>query len=535
MKSNSRVISISLLLFVSLLCTSFSGGANQPPYEPYDPDPMTGTYNVDVNQDISWSGGDPDGDPVTYDVYFGVDDFTLPLVSANQTETTYDPGTMEPFTVYKWIIVAWDDHDASRVGPTWDFRTEPGDNNPPYTPQCPHPYDEDTDVPLDQILSWTSGDPDGDPVTFDVYFGTSTSPPLVSANQSAMSYDPDLDADTTYYWRVVAWDSYDAHSSGALWMFTTGTGDGNHPPYEPSAPTPADEAVNISLHPILSWNGGDPDGDNVTYDIYFDTDASPGLLIANHTTTSYPLTGLSPDTLYYWQILARDNHSASTTGPLWRFTTGTNHPPNRPHTPMPANGSPAVNLTPVLSVKVVDPDNDVLDVWFYDAADDSLIGVVSEVNSSSRAEVVWSGLSYNTTYSWYAMVSDGYEINTSETWVFITKPAPVLPVNISWERGLGVHVVLSTTSSEELTVDWSLNITSKRGFLPIDEHFEGIAFVADEADTVVSLFPKGWGRVTVTLILESAPYQSIEIIRNGLLLRHRLLLFPSFDFIQSLE
>lgn len=40
-------------------------------------------------------------------------------------------------------------------------------------------------------LSWTAGDLDvGDTVTYDVYFGTSTSPPLVSNDQSGRTYDP---------------------------------------------------------------------------------------------------------------------------------------------------------------------------------------------------------------------------------------------------------------------------------------------------------------------------------------------------------
>lgn len=67
------------------------------------------------------------------------------------------------------------------------------------------------------------GDPDsGDSVRYDVYFGMTLSPPLVSESQPTASYDPGiLEYETTYYWRIVSWDSHHAYTSGNLWSFTT--------------------------------------------------------------------------------------------------------------------------------------------------------------------------------------------------------------------------------------------------------------------------------------------------------------------------
>jgi hypothetical protein len=95
-------------------------------------------------------------------------------------------------------------------------------NTQPYAPHDPIPSDGDTDVGVDIDLSWKGGDPDGDNVTYDVYFGNSSSPEKVSWNQSEVEYDPGiLDFETTYYWRVVAWDEYGASTEGTLWHFTT--------------------------------------------------------------------------------------------------------------------------------------------------------------------------------------------------------------------------------------------------------------------------------------------------------------------------
>ncbi len=62
-----------------------------------------------------------------------------------------------------------------------------------------------------------------------------------------------------------------------------------------------------------------------------------------------------------------------------------------------------------------------MDVSFYDASDGSLIGTDSSVASGNTASVTWSGLSYSTTYSWYAVADDGSATTTSSTWQFTTE------------------------------------------------------------------------------------------------------------------
>ena len=60
-------------------------------------------------------------------------------------------------------------------------------NLPPNQPSSPNPANGATNVPINSDLSWTGGDPNpGDTVTYDVYFGTSSTPPKVGYNQSAV-------------------------------------------------------------------------------------------------------------------------------------------------------------------------------------------------------------------------------------------------------------------------------------------------------------------------------------------------------------
>jgi len=99
-----------------------------------------------------------------------------------------------------------------------------------------------------------------------------------------------------------------------------------------------------------------------------------------------------------------------------------NHPPSKPASPSPADGSDRVPLALVLSVQVSDFDWDPITVVFYESGTATPIGTASAVPSGSRAYVEWSGLSYSTTYNWYAMTDDG-EGGTalSNTWSFTTR------------------------------------------------------------------------------------------------------------------
>jgi hypothetical protein len=119
----------------------------------------------------------------------------------------------------------------------------------------------------------------------------------------------------------------DTDALATLWEFQTTEGANkpylevyyNNPPYAPTNPSPPDGATNQPTSLTLSWTGGDPDGDAVTYDVYFGTSSSPPK-VGSTTSTSYQVSGLALNTTYYWQIVASDGRLTSS-GPVWRFTT----------------------------------------------------------------------------------------------------------------------------------------------------------------------------------------------------------------------
>ena len=104
----------------------------------------------------------------------------------------------------------------------------------------------------------------------------------------------------------------------------------NSAPRVPGNPSPANGAVNVAIldegspAPVtLAWSGGDPNPwDTVVYDLYAGPSADALSLVSSDIgTTAYDLSGLAGGATYYWQIVARDDTGAETTGPVWHFTT----------------------------------------------------------------------------------------------------------------------------------------------------------------------------------------------------------------------
>lgn len=181
-------------------------------------------------------------------------------------------------------------------------------DNPPSIPSNPDPYDNKANVNTDYKLSWTGGDIDNDPVTYDVYFGDTSPPPKVQSNQSGTTYDPGiLKDDTTYYWMIVAWDIYGMMNSGPVWTFST---KGNNPPNPPTKPSGQTICWVNKLY-YYSTKSADPDGDQLYYKWFWgDGNTSDWIgpydsnivVSASHTWTKKGM--------YHVMVKAKDIHGA---------------------------------------------------------------------------------------------------------------------------------------------------------------------------------------------------------------------------------
>ena len=289
------------------------GAENNPPYVPSNPNPEDGATDVSINADLSWAGGDPDpDDTITYDVCFGTTS-PPPQVVWGQSDTMYDPGTMNYNTQYFWKIVAWDNHGEDVEGPIWSFTTMEEPNQPPYVPSNPNPEDHATNVSINVDLSWTGGDPDpGDTVTYDVFFGASSPPPKMVSNQSYVIFDPELNYNTTYYLKIVAWDDHGASTDGPIWEFETApTQDTASPEISNTSITmsdPADIQMGFAWENIACTVRDNVDVDEVFLNITYpdSTKTSVSMINVIGTYNYYYNTSLSQYGNYSHSIWAND-------------------------------------------------------------------------------------------------------------------------------------------------------------------------------------------------------------------------------------
>jgi hypothetical protein len=255
-----------------------------------------------------------------------------------------------------------------------DMQTMVPGSPPP--PVYPVPTDGASgQMPMLDLLWHRSVGPD--PVlNWEIYFGTTTPPPLVATIPLGPQYYPTyhvegLELNTTYYWQVVALGENETSTAGALWSFSTGMG--GEPPDPPAFPEPKNGATGVGLPHYLGWSTHDPEGESMDYDIYLGTDPDPPLY-ASHQYWCCGSTGafnqpvpLQSLTTYYWRVVARDPGGNETSSPVWYYTTGANHEPLVPDTPIPPDNAPDFSSSTLdLKWQGGDPDHHSLlyDVYF---------------------------------------------------------------------------------------------------------------------------------------------------------------------------
>ncbi len=100
------------------------------------------------------------------------------------------------------------------------------------------------------------------------------------------------------------------------------------PPDQPVYSSPSSGASIQSDTASLRWNAGLW---AYKYDIYFGTSANPPLLAANVDLgnslsatdyVDYTVTGLLPDTTYYWRVVSKTMANMTASGAVWNFRTG---------------------------------------------------------------------------------------------------------------------------------------------------------------------------------------------------------------------
>ena len=164
--------------------------------------PSNGGNVTTPSATLKWSGTDDSA--LIYDVYLGTDP-SPPLVTTI-TSQQYTPGSLPFNATYYWHVVARDLDGGESSTPTWSF-THSSANQPPTVPTNLSPPDGATNTGLSITLEWQCTDPEGKPLEFDVYFGTTEPLPMVRNLLIKTSFSiQGLAPSTLYKWRIVARD-----------------------------------------------------------------------------------------------------------------------------------------------------------------------------------------------------------------------------------------------------------------------------------------------------------------------------------------
>jgi hypothetical protein len=204
-----------------------------------------------------------------------------------------------------------------------------------------------------------------------------------------------------------------------------------NPPNKPNTPDPADNSTGVSISAVLSWNCSDPDGDALTYDVYFGIKSPPSIIVHNQSTKTYNPETMNYSTPYYWQIVAWDNHSESSIGPQWEFITEAkeNTPPVF-GTPSPTNGSINNPLNLTWSIPINDSDGDSFS-WWIQCSNGQKTNKTGASNGTKSLSLL--SLAYTTTYKVWVNATDptGSNLYTRKWYTFKTKQTQGMNVIIT--------------------------------------------------------------------------------------------------------
>lgn len=376
---------------------------------------------------LTWSGSDPDGDPITYNVYFNGN-----LVLGGTTLTSWTTPALQGNTTYTWRVDVKDSPPSgtslTTTGPTWTFKTE---SDPTAVSLSSPSNNAIVNAASGATLVWTGGDsPDNcSGIRYTLYLDQTTNPStVVGSNLTNKSLTvSNLQHGVWYYWKVVVTNTLGVTKTSAVWRFLL-----NRPPVTPHTPFPTHQNIEVPVSiPQLTWECSDPDGDSILYDVYFGTSATPPLVASGITLKNWtiPTGTLQWNTRYYWKIVASDTWS-TTTGPIWWFVC--NRYPGEPYDPVPYDGKRGVLPDITFEWKCDDPDipwGDSLSFRIY--AKEETWGSFMQVGATTQfyckppfdfTEGVW--------VTWYVVARDSWGLETTgPTWTFKVNRSPVPPFN----------------------------------------------------------------------------------------------------------
>lgn len=250
----------------------------------------------------------------------GLFDVTVEKSETAQTATVTLP--QDGFGVFDLLAIVRDPGGLSDTAAViLDVRPS---NDPPNVPVYSAPADgmEGLEIPVE--MRWTGGDPEGDAVTYEVRVGTTEGGlQPIATDVTAPSYDAGaLGAGTTYFWQIVTVDAGGARTEGEIRRFTTAP--------DVTAPvflTPPRDTLVTASTALVVWDTNETSTSTVRIGLSASLADSADFAAAGNQFLvlrhEVQLSGLVPNTTYFYRAASRDLFGNETGSAIGSFTTST--------------------------------------------------------------------------------------------------------------------------------------------------------------------------------------------------------------------
>ena len=341
------------VLAINAIGQSFTSNVDDAttPTVPGAPTSLTATASGSTTIDLSWTAPSSDGgSPITgYRITVspnGTSGWSDLVATTNSTTTTYSHTGLAPGTTRHYRVLA-----INAIGQS--FTSNVDDATTPTVPGAPTSLTATASGSTTIDLSWTAPSSDGgSPITgYRITVspnGTSGWSDLVATtNSTTTTYShTGLAPGTTRHYRVLAINAIGQSFTSNVDDATTATAN-----TVPGAPTGLTATADGTTAIDLSWTEpADNGGASISgYKIEDSPNGSSGWteLVANHTSTSYSHTGLSPGTTRHYRVSAINSVGTGSASNVANATTGTaNTVPGAPTgLTATADGTTAIDLS----------------------------------------------------------------------------------------------------------------------------------------------------------------------------------------------
>jgi len=238
----------------------------------------------------------------------------LMVNDSNMTDTVLDVGFLESHSKYYWRVRGL---NPSFIG-FWSTTSSFSLNSPPDSPELNRPANLETNVPINPSFIWeeqSNVDSFQLQISFDESFLTVFIDTSNIIGDSIRLYQ--FNYNTTYYWRVKAFNSSGESTWSQVFSFTTSL----PVPLTPVPFYPPDLSFGLDITLELLWEQSEF---AETYHLQVAEDSLFSILLIDSTnihSTSLISENFNPNTDYYWRVKAFNSIGESLWSQVFYFTT----------------------------------------------------------------------------------------------------------------------------------------------------------------------------------------------------------------------